>query len=254
MTEWNETSTNLNIIIPIPYRIESNKINHLITENFIKLNINSTDFKLIKVFDLFEIIIPEESKVIVEETKIIFYLKKLNEAIWGNFEYKSKNKEEINLRRKISEDKYNKKLLEEENLAKNKKKEFEKFVIDKSIKIEEEKRKELNQKKKEEKSEVENDLYKFVDEIEKKNEKVEEIIQPKYFIIKESLKNSEIFDKKTIKNENISEPSVRQNMNINVNLTEKKIAHFAARESMFKDPPYPKTKKYVPEKNFVINY
>ena len=29
------------------------------------------------------------------------------------------------------------------------------------------------------------------------------------------------------------------------------IPHFAARESLSKEPPYPKSKKYVPEKNMV---
>ena len=45
--------------------------------------------------------------------------------------------------------------------------------------------------------------------------------------------------------------AIRQQANIQVSLTEKKIPHFAARESLSKEPPYPKSKKFVPEKNYV---
>ncbi|MCQ2815627.1 MAG: tetratricopeptide repeat protein [archaeon] len=44
---------------------------------------------------------------------------------------------------------------------------------------------------------------------------------------------------------------IREQKKVEINLTEQKIPHFAARESLSKEPPYPKSKKYVPEKNYL---
>ena len=63
---------------------------------------------------------------------------------------------------------------------------------------------------------------------------------------------NEIFEKTEIVEEPKTE--IRQQSNIKVNLTEKAIPHFAARESLTKEPPYPKSKKFVPEKNMVLNF
>jgi hypothetical protein len=178
-----------------------------------------------------------------------------------------------------------------------------KFVFDKSIKIDEEKRKELKEKKKFEKNEAERDLYSFVNNIEQQNDnrinqvkKIESattsVVVPEpltvavakpstsfnkssdirnqmidqtkpEFVPQESRndnaqlsiskKGNEIFDEKNLEKNNLNEQSsVRQSTNIKVNLTEKLIPHFAARESLSKEPPYPKSKKYVPEKNMVL--
>ena len=45
--------------------------------------------------------------------------------------------------------------------------------------------------------------------------------------------------------------NIRKPGTIKVNLTKKMIPTFAARESLAKEPPYPKSKKYVPEKNYL---
>ena len=45
--------------------------------------------------------------------------------------------------------------------------------------------------------------------------------------------------------------NIRKQETIKVNLTKKMIPTFAARESLAKEPPYPKSKKYVPEKNYL---
>ena len=48
---------------------------------------------------------------------------------------------------------------------------------------------------------------------------------------------------------NQNAPNIRKQETIKVNLTKKLIPTFSARESLAKDPPYPQSKKYVPEKN-----
>ena len=86
---------------------------------------------------------------------------------WNDLLYKGKN-DELKERRKIATEQNEKKVKEQHELAKSKKKEFEKFVLDKSIKEEQEKRDELQKKKKENKFEAEKDLYKFIDNYDHK--------------------------------------------------------------------------------------
>ena len=247
-------------------------------------------------------------------------------------------------------------------MAENKKKEFEKFVVDKSIKIDDEFREELRNKKQEEKINAEKDLYKFVDKIDNnkieeeenededdsnintntnnninqqiEEEKNNEIIKEEENInnknetkdntqIKHSLekdpyeeenkkqkeekdakpikhsiesRRNQIFsdelekkpkkekfnkeaplkiespmvasnnfqntlqallDKKEKEEEKEKNPppqqqsDIRKQETIKVNLTKKLIPTFSARESLSKEPPYPKSKKYVPEKNYL---
>jgi tetratricopeptide (TPR) repeat protein len=61
-------------------------------------------------------------------------------------------------------------------------------------------------------------------------------------IEKEKQKNNET---------NAQAPNIRKQETIKVNLTKKLIPTFSARESLAKEPPYPKSKKYVPEKNYL---
>jgi len=83
-------------------------------------------------------------------------------------EYKTSSKEEIKERRKIAEEELNWKISERRETAINKKKEFEKFVMDRSMKIEDEMRKELSEKKSFERNQAENELYEFINDIEKR--------------------------------------------------------------------------------------
>ena len=59
-------------------------------------------------------------------------------------------------------------------------------------------------------------------------------------------------DSEKEKNPQQENPSnIRKQETIKVNLTKKLIPTFSARESLAKEPPYPKSKKYVPEKNYL---
>ena len=59
-------------------------------------------------------------------------------------------------------------------------------------------------------------------------------------------------DSEKEKNPQPENPSnIRKQETIKVNLTKKLIPTFSARESLAKEPPYPKSKKYVPEKNYL---
>ena len=350
--EWNETNYSLTITIPLSYKIDKRQIDYLITDSYIKLNI--PEMKILYFIDLFKEIDINTSKIILEENKILFFLQKKEEELWKNLSPKL-TKNELKERRKLAEERYNEKIKLEREKANQQKKEFEKFVIDQSIKIDDEKRQNLRNKKEQEKKTAENDLYKFVAKIdnrkdlntdeddviikENKNEKKEksniEKIKEEYekeqklklqekkndnkLIIENNnntlnkIKNNEENNNNNIKEEknpinflskeeeeeykkrtiiespmvkesnfqktlkslyenNIEENiqkgnseiekklpekvplenvSIRPQETIKVNLTKKLIPTFAARESLAKEPPYPKNKKYVPEKNYL---
>jgi len=282
MYDWFQNPQTITLSIPLSYKVDTSKIDWMITENYIKINI--PEMKLFKFIDLNDSIIPDSSNVVVEDKKIIFYLTKISQNLWDQLEFKSLNKEELKERRKIAEINYNKRVENDREMAANKKNEFGKISLDKSLKIDEEKRKELNDKKSREKNEAEKELYNFISNMKdkpvEKFEKIEESKMEKIVEISKNdvsspafLENSKynktttvISTSNNLKNENIifddscitkekpesENQSIRQPSNIKVNLTEKIIPHFAARESLSKEPPYPKSKKYVPEKNAVI--
>lgn len=272
MIDWTQTPKTITIYIPTPYKINLKNLDYLITENYIKLNI--LDLKQVKLVDLFSEIDIETSEIIVENSKIIFNLNKLKEDLWLNLEFKG-TKNEIQERRLLSLNKYNKFVEDKEKLAKDTKKDYEKFALDKSIKVDEERRKELKDKKLLERTQAESSIYDFVEKMDiqennnKDKDKERQLdlitkssnldkINNLNFEDKDQFKNKESFTKinnnnnnNKIFNEQDLKANIRQSSNITVKLTEKLIPHFAARESMSKEPPHPKSKKYNIEKNLV---
>jgi dyslexia susceptibility 1 candidate gene 1 protein len=313
--------------------------------------------------DLMGEINPDSSQIILEENKIIFNLIKKENSLWKKLE-SNLSKDELKERRKKANERLEENIKKKRELAENKKKEFEKFVVEKSIKIDDNFREELRNKKEEEKTNAEKDLYKFVERIdnnnkineeenededddkninnnndinninqkieeEKNNEEIddkdntkdtntikyklekdpyennkepekEKNIKPIKHSI-ESRRNQIFFDEldtkskksktKDINNNTEEQPlkiespmvastnfqntiqalldkkekdsekeknpqpenpsNIRKQETIKVNLTKKLIPTFSARESLAKEPPYPKSKKYVPEKNYL---
>ena len=350
--DWNETNTGVTITFPLLYKIDKKKFDYQITDSYIKLNLYQ--MKQFHFIDLMGEIDVDSSKIVFEENKIIFNLSKKENGLWKKLE-SNLPKEELKERRKKANERLEESIKQKRELAINKKKEFEKFVVDQSIKIDDERREEIRTKKQEEKTAAEKDLYKFVnkidnrklneddegDEDDKKNENINqkfeesknnEIIdeeenkkegdskeenneasEPKKYRLeedpykdeKETFKREEIKDPTPIKHniesrrnqifsdedknkktkeekpikiesplvtennfqntlkalinkeEKKKEPpkpqptNIRKQETIKVNLTKKMIPTFAARESLAKEPPYPKSKKYVPEKNYL---
>ena len=357
--DWNETNTSVTITFPLLYKIDKKKFDYTITDSYIKLNLYQ--MKQFHFIDLMNEVDTDSSQIILEENKIIFNLVKKENVLWKKLE-SNLPKEELKERRKKADERLEEKIKKKRELAENKKKEFEKFVVDKSIKIDDEFREELRNKKQEEKINAEKDLYKFVDKIdnnkieeeenededdsnintntnnninqqieEKKNNEIikeEENINNKNETkdntqIKHSLekdpyeeenkkqkeekdakpikhsiesRRNQIFsdelekkpkkekfnkeaplkiespmvasnnfqntlqallDKKEKEEEKEKNPppqqqsDIRKQETIKVNLTKKLIPTFSARESLSKEPPYPKSKKYVPEKNYL---
>jgi hypothetical protein len=299
MYDWTQTPKNLTIKISIPYKIDAKKFESQVTDSYLKINI--LDPKIFRFIDFYDYIDFKTAKIVIEDKNIVIFITKLNESTWPHIESKLP-KDELIVRRKISDENFNIEIEKNKLKAKETKKDLEKFVFNKSMQITEEKRKELRDKKNLEKTNMETELYDFVksydnkkdlnennniknalpsketenadtkkENIEKlentkiQNKKVENKIEDKYNISNENNKiqkiennlksnnnlNNEIFDDITIEKNQVQ---IRQETKMNVNLTEKEIPHFAARESLSKDPPYPKWKKFVPEKNHVIIY
>lgn len=357
--DWNETNTSVTITFPLLYKIDKKKFDYTITDSYIKLNLYQ--MKQFHFIDLMNEVDTDSSQIILEENKIIFNLVKKENVLWKKLE-SNLPKEELKERRKKADERLEEKIKKKRELAENKKKEFEKFVVDKSIKIDDEFREELRNKKQEEKINAEKDLYKFVDKIDNnkideeenededdsnintnvnnninqqiEEEKNNEIIKEEENInnknetkdntqikhslekdpyeeenkkqkeekdakpIKHSLESrrNQIFsdelekkpkkekfnkeaplkiespmvasnnfqntlqallDKKEKEEEKEKNPppqqqsDIRKQETIKVNLTKKLIPTFSARESLSKEPPYPKSKKYVPEKNYL---
>lgn len=320
MFDWNQTNSSITISIPIPYRVDKKKVDYIITDLYVKLNI--IDMKKIYFIDLSKPIDSSLSKMVIEDTKILFVLPKREEELWKELEFKG-SKDDLKKRRKEAEDAYYERIKTQRETAEKKKREFERFVTDQSIKIDDDRRNAIRGKKEEEKTKAENELYSFVKQMDLNESKpstsphpnINMQSQPPQFMDEDdvniysnkensndvtkqepiaskhsdkehsSSKSNAIFNDSDIsvgnKNDNalhmessfqkaytastqqppIKEPpkpvspleqtSIRQQANIQVNLTEKKIPHFAARESLSKEPPYPKSKKFVPEKNYV---
>ena len=354
--DWNETNTSVTIIFPLLYKIDKKKFDYTITDSYIKLNLYQ--MKQFHFIDLMGEIDIDSSQLILEENKIIFNLIKKENILWKKLE-SDLPKEELKERRKKANERFEENVKKKRDLAENKKIEFEKFVVEKSIKIDDNFREELRNKKEEEKTNAEKDLYKFVDKIdnnkidEEENndeDKDEDDIDKGKNLNKnnninqkiEEEKNNEVIEVENIKNEDsinhklekdpyettkkeeedskpikhsiesrrnqifsddliqksqkdkkkpkeqplkIESPMVQSNNfqntlkalldkkereeekeknppeqnptnirkqeTIKVNLTKKLIPTFSARESLSKEPPYPKSKKYVPEKNYL---
>ena len=360
--DWNETNTSVTIIFPLLYKIDKKKFDYTITDSYIKLNLYQ--MKQFHFIDLMGEIDIDSSQLILEENKIIFNLIKKENILWKKLE-SDLPKEELKERRQKANERFEENVKKKRDLAENKKKEFEKFVVEKSIKIDDNFREELRNKKEEEKTNAEKDLYKFVDKIdnnkideeenndedkdeddidkgknlnknnninqkieeeknnevieveninETKNEKNEDSINHKLEkdpyettkkeeedskpikhsiesrrnqifsddLIQKSQKDKKkpkeqplkiespmvqsnnfqntlkaLLDKKEREEEKEKNPpeqnptNIRKQETIKVNLTKKLIPTFSARESLSKEPPYPKSKKYVPEKNYL---
>jgi hypothetical protein len=165
MYDWEQNIQTVTITIPLAYKVDPKKFESVVTENYVKLNI--PELKILKFIDLYDTIDIDCSNIVLENNRILFYLKKVSETKWPTLEFKSKNKEELKERRKAAEDKLNKRIENERQLADNKKIEMGKFVIDKSITIDEERRKDLNEKKNFEKKQAENEINQFVEQIKK---------------------------------------------------------------------------------------
>jgi len=340
--EWTQTPKTITIKLPTPYKIDPKNFNTEITEYYLQFNI--LDLKKHGIIYFLEKVDFESSRIKIFDKHIEFFINKEKEAIWPDLEPKL-SKEELTQRRIIAKKNYEKKVSENRQLAEERKKDLGKYVVDKSMKLDEEKRKELTDKKKQEKTTIETELYDFVKQYEgqeknssnkndenyqnknnfnneaglsEKSNKEKNYSstynQNKHLALVESLKNQvadkknenkeiikskndvkydifdenefkktkekddskkadysqaslEIYDKNAVNmnnkiqdsNEIFDEQTVEKNKyqirnesKFNVNLTEKAIPHFAARESLSREPPYPKSKKFVPEKNHVL--
>lgn len=244
---WTQSQTEISFSLQMSFSIKKEKINIFNTETYIRINIS--DPKLIKLIDFYELTIPSSIKVIISNNILQITLKKSVHSNWSSLEIRNKTKIELETRRNEGDLKRNIELKEIDDVSEKKKKEIKNFVIDKSIQIGNELRNEISKVKDEEKNKAISDVYDFIDNY---NENSENIQKEKDDIFQSttSFQNEQSSNKDTssILDNSISAKQ-RQPSKFDVSLTKKMIPHFATRESMTKEPPYPKSKKYNPEKD-----
>ena len=173
-----------------------------------------------------------------------------------------------NINQQIEEEKNNEIIKEEENINnKNEKKDNTqiKHALEKDPYEEENKKQKEVKEAKPIKHSIESRRNQiFSDELEKKPKKEKfnkeaplKIESP--MVASNNFQNTlqALLDKKEKEKEKEKNPppqqqnDIRKQETIKVNLTKKLIPTFSARESLSKEPPYPKSKKYVPEKNYL---
>jgi hypothetical protein len=167
MDDWTQTPNTVTITVPLAYRVSPQDINYQITDTFIKLNIPKQG--VLKLFDLFDEINSETAKIVLEDKKVIFYLDKVKLDKWLSLDYNGLKEEKISRRRKIAEEKYLKRMDAIEERSKEQKKINERYVFDKSTQMGDERRKELNERKMEEKTDAERELYEFVNVVDNRD-------------------------------------------------------------------------------------
>ena len=266
--DWKQTNKNLTIHIPLSHKTSKENLDYAIAPLFIKINIK--DPKLFKFIDLNARILIEESSIIIEDKYLVINLTKEQTDNWTSLEFKG-TKEELQQRRKASENELYELIRTREKKAKQQKQVTNQFVVDKSIQIGNEYRKVLRDKKDDEKNEAVDEMYNFVNSYSNDKANLKED-----FAIKSNINQLSSLDNNNIKQDiyppikakshqvtstifHSNEVPIQENeknihklrepSKVDVTLTEKQIPHFAARESLSKEPPYPKSKKFVPEKN-----
>ena len=281
--DWNETNTGVTISFPLLYKIDKKKFDYTITDSYIKLNLYQ--MKQFHFIDLMGEIDVDSSKIVFEGNKIIFNLSKKENGLWKKLE-SNLTKVELKERRKKANERLEESIKQKRELAENKKKEFEKFVIDQSIKIDDERREEIRTKKEEEKTAAEKDLYKFVDKIDKgkidEEEDEDDINKEKNITnendgvninkeIEESKNNEDIEEEQNIeenKNEEVTkesnEPTIKHRLEEDPYKNEKEneeiidstpIKHSieSRRNQIFKDEEKNKVEKLKKEKPLVVD-
>ena len=116
-------------------------------------------------------------------------------------------------RRKKANERLEESIKQKRELAENKKKEFEKFVVEQSIKIDDDRREEIRTKKEEEKTAAEKDLYKFVNKIDNgKNDDEDEDDTNKV-----KNENNKDINKENVEEEEKKNEEIEENKNENKN-------------------------------------
>ena len=281
--EWKQTFSHLIITLQLSRITKSDKLDVFIANSYVKLNF--FDPNELRFIDFFKFVSPESLKISLEGKSIHLVIEKSIHENWEKLEFLG-SKQELIERRKIAE----KIRLEEiENLRKVSKdtvKELNDFVITKSLEIGDEQRKALNYKKSQEKQDEVNKLIQFTQEYEKNSmqpnnyvvnsiKQIDNKINEGYKHIEDdknisnilletnnSIKQNKDNEELIINNRNNeiyetnpkiekNNTEIRSTSTYEVNLTRKLIPHYAARESIAKDPPMPKSKilKYKDSKN-----
>lgn len=129
--EWNETNTGVTITFPLLYKIDKKQLDYTITDSYIKLNLHQ--MKKLHFIDLASEIDIETSKIILEETKIIFNLTKKENGLWKNLESKL-SKQELKDRRKLSDQRLEELTKQKRDLAQKQKKNSKNLSLIKVLK------------------------------------------------------------------------------------------------------------------------
>ena len=167
--QWSQTDESLTIYLPVKNVLLKN-IDVLITSDFLK--VNAPSIRYVEVIDFAYPIDYEHlsNKVTLLDDKLEVVVHKAEPKSWEKVVVTDLTKEQIRARRDESLKQYYARQDEREKAAREVKLQQDKHSIDQQMKVEGYQRKQIKQKKEEEKKQAENELYRDLDEMEHRNQ------------------------------------------------------------------------------------
>jgi len=241
---WTQTLDSITITIPMT-KVVASKVDIFLSEIYIK--VNAQQIKLVVELHLYKAIdySSQKTKKILGDKGLELYLIKAEPEEWPQLCYVD-TKENLRKRGQQSITKAREEEEERRKITGKRKQEMDQIALKEQIALDEAKRKQIRDKKEDEKTRAEKDLYESLERVEA-TDRTPLISEVKS--VKEPSKH-DIFTDTDIKSVGTVVPSakVREQAIHKIGFTEKKYPLLAARETQLKEPPLPKTAMQAREK------